>query len=101
MLVSVAVGIMTSILLETALLHLGRDRLPLRVAATTATGMSMISMLMMEVAENTVDYGFTGGCVDLGSPYFWVAAGTSALAGFLAPLPYNYFRLRAYHKSCH
>ncbi|KIW94989.1 uncharacterized protein Z519_04969 [Cladophialophora bantiana CBS 173.52] len=98
---SMAAGIMTSILLETALLHLGRDRLTLRVAARTATGMSMISMFAMEVAENAVDYGLTGGCVDLESPYFWVAAATSALAGFLVPLPYNYFRLRAHRKSCH
>ena len=92
---------MTSILLETTLLRLGRDRLPLKIAARTATGMSMISMLAMEVAENSVDYGLTGGCVDLQSPFFWIAAGSSALAGFLVPLPYNYFRLRAHGKSCH
>jgi len=88
-------------ILETTLLHLGRDRLPWKVAAKTATGMSMISMLAMEAAENTVDYTLTGGCVDVGSPYFWMAAGLSALAGFLVPLPYNYFRLRAYRMSCH
>ncbi len=98
---AVAAGIMTSIVLETTLLHLGRDRLPWIVAVRTATGMSMISMLAMEVAENTVDYSLTGGCVDLQSPYFWMAAGSSALAGFLVPLPYNYFRLRAHGKSCH
>jgi len=98
---SMAAGIMTSILLETTLLHLGRDRLPWKVATRTATGMSLISMLAMEVAENTVDYSLTGGCVDLGSTYFWMAAGSSALAGFLVPLPYNYFRLRSHGKSCH
>jgi hypothetical protein len=92
---------MTSILLETTLLRFGQDRLPWKIAAKTATGMSMISMMAMEVAENTVDYSLTGGCVDLGSSYFWMAAASSALAGFLVPLPYNYFRLRAFRKSCH
>ncbi|OAL22049.1 hypothetical protein AYO20_11285 [Fonsecaea nubica] len=97
----VTAGIMTSILLETTLLHFGRDRLLWKSAARTATGMSMISMLAMEAAENVIDYSLTGGCVDFESPYFWMAAGTSAVAGFLFPLPYNYFRLRAYRKSCH
>ncbi|KIW30203.1 uncharacterized protein PV07_05962 [Cladophialophora immunda] len=98
---SMSAGIMSSIVLETTLLRFGRDRLPWNVAARTATGMSMISMLAMEVAENTVDYTLTGGCVDLGSPYFWTAAGSAAVAGFLVPLPYNYFRLKKYSKSCH
>lgn len=92
---------MTSILLETALLHLGHDRLPLKMAMQTATGMSMISMLAMEATENTVNYSLTGGCVDMTSPSFWAATVASVLAGFLVPLPYNYFRLRAYRRSCH
>jgi len=98
---SMAAGITTSILLETTLLHLGHDRLPLKIAVRTATGMSMISMLAMEATENTVNYSLTGGCVDMGDPTFWAAAVLSTLAGFLVPLPYNYFRLRAYRKSCH
>jgi len=98
---SMAAGILTSIFLETTLLHLGRDRLPWEIAAKTATGMSMISMLAMEMAENTVNYTLTGGCVELGSTYFWIAATVSAFAGFAVPLPYNYHRLRAYRKSCH
>lgn len=61
----------------------------------------MISMLAMEATENTVNYSLTGGCVNMEDPAFWAAAVVSALAGFLLPLPYNYFRLRAYRKSCH
>lgn len=97
----VAAGIFTSILLETTLLHIGRDRLPWKIAAKTATGMSILSMLAMETAENTVNYTLTGGCVELGSTYFWMAATVSAFAGFVVPLPYNYYRLRAHSKSCH
>lgn len=98
---SMAAGITTSIILETALLHWGKDSLPWKAAIRTATGMSMISMLAMEAAENAVDYSLTGGCVDFGSPYFWSAAALASVAGFLVPLPYNYFRLRKYSKSCH
>ena len=96
-----AAGITTSIVLETTLLHLGRDSLPWNAAFRTATGMSMISMLAMEVTENAVDYSLTGGTVDFASPYFWSAAGAAIVAGFLVPLPYNYYRLRRYNKSCH
>jgi Domain of unknown function (DUF4396) len=87
--------------LETVLLHRGRDRLPWKVAVKTATGMSLISMLAMESAENLVDYLLTGGNVELGSWQFWLAAGASIVAGFVTPLPYNYTRLRRYNKSCH
>ncbi len=71
------------------------------MAARTAAGMSMISMLTMEIAENAVDYHLTGGVVAVDSPMFWVAAAVSAAAGFLVPLPYNYIRLRRYGKACH
>lgn len=58
-------------------------------------------MLTMEMAENAVDYSLTGGVVDLTSPAFWGAAAVSITAGLLAPLPYNYHRLRRYGKACH
>jgi hypothetical protein len=87
--------------LETILLHRGPDQLPWKAAVKTATGMSLISMLAMEVAENVVDYSLTGGNVELGSSQFWLAAGFSLVAGFVTPLPYNYIRLRKYNRSCH
>ncbi|KAL4793749.1 hypothetical protein BDV19DRAFT_366154 [Aspergillus venezuelensis] len=99
--ISMASGITTSILLETVLLHRGLDSLPWGIAFRTATGMSLVSMLAMEVAENVVDYHLTGGVVDLSSPEFWGAAVVSVGAGFLAPLPYNYWRLRRYGRACH
>ncbi|KAK6529806.1 hypothetical protein TWF281_008965 [Arthrobotrys megalospora] len=101
MAVSMASGITTSLLLETVLLRYGGDRLPWPAAAKTAAGMSMISMLTMELVQNTVDYHLTGGAVQFESPMFWVAAVVSMSAGFLAPLPYNYHRLRKYGRACH
>ncbi|KAF3058560.1 hypothetical protein GL218_05440 [Daldinia childiae] len=101
MAISMACGLSSSLLLETTLLRYGRDRLPWAAAAKTAVGMSMISMITMELAQNTVDYHLTGGVVQLDSPSFWLAALISLGAGFLTPLPYNYIRLRKYGKACH
>lgn len=98
---SVMSGLASSILLETLLLRLGRDRLPLKEAARTAVGMSFISMVTMEAAENAVDYHLMGGVVAFDDPAFWAAAAVSMGAGFIAPLPYNYLRLRKHGKSCH
>jgi len=66
----VASGLITSMILETTLRRLGRDRLPWPTAAKTATGMSLISMLTMEAAQNIVDYHLAGGIVALDSPVF-------------------------------
>lgn len=98
---AVASGLSTSLLLETVLLKFGRDRLPWLAAARTAFGMSMISMITMELVENLVDYNLTGGIVQFNGPMFWIAAVVSMMAGFLAPLPYNYHRLRKFGKACH
>lgn len=97
----VVAGITTSLTLETVLLNLGADKLPLRAAVQTAAGMSMVSMLAMEIAENLVDYHLTGGVVALDDPKFWMAAVVSMGAGFLTPLPWNYWRLRKFGKACH
>ncbi|KAF9739337.1 hypothetical protein PMIN04_003947 [Paraphaeosphaeria minitans] len=101
MAISMASGITSSMVLETALLRHGYDRLPWMAAVRTAAGMSMISMTTMELAENVVDYQLTGGVVQLDSAAFWGAALLSVSAGFIAPLPYNYVRLRKYGRACH
>ncbi|KAK4095562.1 hypothetical protein PCL_06764 [Purpureocillium lilacinum] len=101
MAISMVSGLSTSMMLETVLLRLGRDRLSWKLAARTAAGMSLISMITMEAAENAVEYYLTGGQVSLDSPAFWVAGIVAMAAGFLAPLPYNYARLRRYGKGCH
>ncbi|EAS36466.3 uncharacterized protein CIMG_12755 [Coccidioides immitis RS] len=99
--ISMICGLSSSMALETILLRLGRDQLTWVTAAKTAAGMSMVSMLGMETVQNLVDFHLTSGVVALDDPKFWMAAAASAFAGFLAPLPYNYSRLKKYGKSCH
>ncbi|KEQ60992.1 uncharacterized protein M437DRAFT_76949 [Aureobasidium melanogenum CBS 110374] len=101
MALSMTSGLSTSIILETALLYWGKDRLPLNTAFNTAMGMSFISMLAMELAENAVDFHLTGGVVALQDPKFWGAAMLSVVAGYLVPLPWNYYQLRRWGKACH
>jgi hypothetical protein len=50
----------------------------------------------MEVAMNLTDVLLTGGAM-----LVWWALPFMLLAGFLTPLPYNYWRLQALNKSCH
>jgi len=71
-------------------------QMALREAFKTAIGMSLISMVSMELAMNLVDVAITGGAKLTLSvlPLMW-------LAGFLTPLPYNYWRLKALGKACH
>ena len=69
--------------------------MPLRLAFKTAIGMSLISMIGMEVAMNLVDVAVTGGAV-----LTLEVIPLMLLAGFLAPLPYNYWRLKALGKDC-
>lgn len=85
-------GLMTSILLETAILS---RQMVLRDAFRTAIGMSLISMISMEVAMNAVDVLLTGGA----KLTLWVIP-VMLIAGFLTPLPYNYWRLKALGKAC-
>ncbi|WOO80651.1 uncharacterized protein LOC62_03G004175 [Vanrija pseudolonga] len=96
---SMAAGITTSILLETTLLHIGKDKLSWPAAAKTAFGMSFISMLAMESAENAVTLALAD--VNMTGAAFAGVTAAGMLAGFLTPMPYNYWRLRALGKACH
>jgi len=86
-------GILTSIALETFILS---RQMTLKLAFRTAIGMSLISMIAMEAAMNLTDFLLTGG-----AKLTWWVVPIMLLAGFLAPLPYNYWRLKALGKSCH
>ena len=86
-------GLMTSIILETIILS--RQMTP-KLAFKTAVGMSLISMISMEVAMNVTDVMLTGGAV-----LTWWVIPIMLLAGFVTPLPYNYWRLKALGKACH
>lgn len=97
---AMAAGITTSMMLETLLLHL-KEGLGWHESLRTALSMSLLSMLAMELAENTTDYMLTGGKVPPSEPFYWAALGISLAAGFLVPFPYNYYKLKRYGKACH
>jgi copper chaperone CopZ len=86
-------GIMTSIALETAILS---AQMALKEAFRVAVGMSLISMISMETAMNIVDLVLTGG-----AKLTWWVIIPMLIAGFLAPWPYNYWRLKKYGVACH
>ena len=84
-------GIMTSIMLETMILI---RQMELKVAFKTAIGMSLISMIAMEAAMNITDVILTGGAI-----LKWWVIPIMLIAGFIAPLPYNYWRLKVWEKD--
>ena len=86
-------GLITSILLETIILA---RQMALKLAFKTAIGMSLISMIAMETAMNVTDAMLTGGAV-----LTWWVIPLMLVAGFVTPLPYNYWRLKALGKACH
>jgi len=91
--IAVINGILTSILLETLILL---KQMNFISAIKTALGMSLISMVSMEVAMNLTDIFLTGGAL-----LTWWVIPIMLVVGFIAPLPYNYWRLKKYNISCH
>ena len=86
-------GLITSIMLETFILS---RQMELKEAFSIAIGMSLVSMISMEIAMNLVDIAMTGGAMM--TPQVILPM---LIAGFITPLPYNYFRLKKYGKACH
>ena len=93
-------GLITSVLLETVLLK-RREGFSLGQAFRTALSMSFLSMIAMELAMNATDFMITGGKAAFGNPMYWMALLAALVAGFLVPLPYNYYKLKKYNKACH
>ena len=93
MILAIINGLITSIILETIILL---KQMSFKKALTTALGMSLISMISMEVAMNLTDYLITGGAL-----LNLTVIPIMLIAGFITPLPYNYWRLKKYNKSCH
>ena len=87
-------GIITSIILETIILL--RQNFSLKLAFKTAVGMSLISMVSMEIAMNATDYFLTGGAI-----LTWWVVPIMLAAGFVTPWPYNYWRLKKFDEACH
>ena len=87
-------GLITSIILETLILI--RQNFSFNNAVKTALGMSLISMISMEIMMNLTDYLLTGGAV-----LTWWVVPIMLIVGFLTPLPYNYWRLKKFGIACH
>ena len=93
MILAIINGIITSIILETVVLS---RQMIINKAFKTAVGMSLISMVSMEIAMNAVDWIIMGG-----AKLVWWVIPIMLLAGFLTPWPYNYYRLKKYNIACH
>ncbi len=94
MLIAIINGIITSIILETVILL--RQKFKLIDAFKTACGMSLISMVSMEMAMNLTDYLIVGS-----AKLVWWVVPIMLLVGFLTPWPYNYWRLKKFNIACH
>ena len=94
MILAIINGLITSIILETIILI--RQGFSFYGALKTASGMSLISMLSMEIMMNTTDYVLTGGAI-----LTWWVIPIMLIVGFLTPWPYNYWRLKKYCINCH
>ncbi len=100
MVLATVAGLITSVMLETLLLK-RREGFSLGQAFRTALSMSFLSMIAMELAMNATDFMITGGKAAFGNPMYWLALLAALVAGFLVPLPYNYYKLKKYNKACH
>ena len=87
-------GVITSIILETIILI--RQNFSFVNALKTASGMSLISMISMEITMNLPDYLLTGGAI-----LNWWVIPIMLIVGFLTPWPYNYWRLKKFGIACH
>ena len=94
MILAIINGIITSIILETIILL--KQNFTFKNAFKTAVGMSLISMVSMEVAMNLTDYLLTGGAM-----LTWWVVPIMLAVGFVTPWPYNYWRLKKFNIACH
>ena len=94
MVLAIINGVITSIILETIILI--RQNFSFTNALKTASGMSLISMISMEITMNLTDYLLTGGAI-----LNWWVIPIMLIVGFLTPWPYNYWRLKKFGIACH
>ena len=94
MILAIINGLITSIILETIILM--TQNFNFVNAFKTASGMSLISMISMEIMMNLTDYVLTGGAI-----LTWWVVPIMLIVGFLTPWPYNYWRLKKFGIACH
>ena len=94
MVLAIINGLITSIILETIILM--RQNFSFKNAIKTASGMSLISMISMEITMNLTDYLLTGGAI-----LNWWVIPNMLIVGFLTHWPYNFWRLKKFGIACH
>ena len=94
MILAIINGLITSIILETIILM--SQNFSFVNAFKTACGMSLISMISMEIMMNLTDFVLTGGAI-----LTWWVIPIMLIVGFLTPWPYNYWRLKKFGIACH
>ena len=94
MILAIINGLITSIILETIILMI--QKFNFTNALKTAFGMSLISMISMEIMMNLTDFVLTGGAI-----LTWWVVPIMLIVGFLTPWPYNYWRLKKFGINCH
>ena len=87
-------GLITSILLETLILI--KQKMSILNSFKTAINMSFLSMISMEISMNFFDWLLLGKAM-----LVWWIVPIMLLAGFITPLPYNYWKLKKYNIACH
>ena len=93
MLLAMLNGLITSFTIEVIVLL---KSMSVKNAVKTAFGMSIVSMISMEFAMNYTDFILNGAAIiNLKSLPLVL------LAGFIVPLPYNYWKLKTTGISCH
>jgi len=72
------------------------------VAAKTVWLGEVVSITVMEIAMNAIDYWIGGvGASSIMDPIFWIGLVLAIPAGYLAALPVNYWLVKKHLKKCH
>lgn len=100
MILATIAGLTTSVALESSILRF-KEKFSWSMALKTAFSMSFISMVGMEIAMNMTDFMITGGKAAFNTFGYWLALFPAMMAGFIFPLPYNYYKLQKHGRSCH
>jgi hypothetical protein len=79
-----------------------REKLGLVAALRVIWLGEVISITVMEVVMNAVDYAVGGiAATSLTAPIFWIGIGAAIPAGFVAAWPVNHWLLKRHLKACH
>ena len=92
MLLATITGLCAWVMPEIALLK-AHEQFGSKIVQQTEFSMLFIGVIVMKLAVNVYDFMVTGGKAAFNTPTYWLAFGVALLAGFLAPLTYNNYKL--------